>query len=365
MNFGARRCGAWAVFLLLTLGLAASPAFAALQVGFTQQSPSLSIGESGTWRVTVTNPDPTPVNNPTLVVTLPLDFTVTSAGGGIESIGPPHTLTWTLPAVAANGGTQTVTFQARPNCNAETGQDITAQVNPPGGASALSAPITVKPPLITVTLVDTLGSTVTNGSVGDTVTWVLSVENTGTGDLVQGANISFTLGSAFTFLSIGSSTGNNTPGSLTPGAPVLWNTGLIAAGAQALYQIQAVISGCNPVELINEVAMNWTDGSTPCLSQPKTTSNSVALIIREPQVDIIPNDPSPIGYCDGSEASITITNLNAEGPANLFELEIARLAGQLGGDADHVGGDLQRCHQHLRGPPQHCPRREPGAHISH
>jgi uncharacterized repeat protein (TIGR01451 family)/fimbrial isopeptide formation D2 family protein len=311
------------VFLvcLLTLGLSASPAFAALQVAFTQQSPSLAIGQAGTWEVTVTNPDPTAVNGATLTVTLPNQFTVSDPGGGTETTGPPHTIQWTFN-IPASGNVKR-TFQARPDCAAETGQDITALVTP-GNISAISSPIAVKPPLVDVTLLDTTGSTVTTGSVGTTVTWYLTISNSGPGDLVQGADGNFTLGDGFTFVSITSLDGHNTPGSLIPGTPVWWNTGEILSGSQAKYEIKAVISGCNPLDLIDNVAVNWTDGSHNCLpTAGKTTSASIALVIREPQISITLSDPSPIDYCDGSDGNITITNLSSDGPADLFELEIA------------------------------------------
>lgn len=306
--------------LLMTAAGAAAPAYGALEVAFTQQSTALAIGQPGTWQVTVTKTGATP-ENATLVVTLPNDFTVTNAGGGTENSGPPHTLTWDFGSITSPG-TRVAAFAARPNCGADTGEDIQAQVNPTGGPAAFSSPIAVTPPLVNLTLLDGGGDTVTDGSVGDTITWTLTVANTGSGDLFNGADVTFTLGNAFTFVSISSSTGHSVPPSLPPGTPVAWNTGLIAAGSQALYQITATISGCDPQELVNQVAMNWQDGATDCLAQPRTTSASVALHIHQPGISITPHDPSPINYCEGGNATITIANLGGEGPALLFELQM-------------------------------------------
>ncbi len=310
--------------LLMTAAGAAAPAYGAFQVEFTQQSTSLAIGEPGTWQVTVNKTGTTP-ENANLVVTFPGGFTVTDAGGGTENSGPPHTLTWNFGSITSPG-TRVATFSARPNCKAGTGESIRAQVNPTSGPTATSSPISVALPQVNVTLLDGDGDTVADGSVGDMVTWYLTVANTGSGDLFHGANVTFTLGSAFEFVSITSLTGHNTPDSpLQPGTPRLWNTGLIVDDSEAVYEVKMRINGCNSQGLVNQVAINWQDGAVNCLAQPRTASSSVALVIREPIISITPHDPGPISYCDGGTATISIANLDGQGPATSFDLQMEGL----------------------------------------
>ncbi|WP_153306071.1 isopeptide-forming domain-containing fimbrial protein [Desulfatiglans anilini] len=311
----------WAliVFCFLAALLVPSSAVAALQVSFTQQSTDLTIGQEGTWQVAVTSDEASPVTGVSLILEIPDDFKVTDDGGAVESFSP-HKLSLDDITVPAAGGSFALTFKARPVCGAGTGQQIFARVEP-GGAEADSTPVFVGSPFLAVTL----ENAVTDANVGDLVSWTLTVENAGNGDLVTGADITFTLGGAFTFYSISSPSGHDLPDDpLTAGTPVTWDTGPIGFEApenRAVYTIMAYVTGCDRDSLINEVSVVWGDGETLCIATPLAATASVALEIREPVVDITVTPPGAIDYCAGSQAAVTIQN-SGEGPAENFTLEM-------------------------------------------
>ncbi|PJB83130.1 MAG: hypothetical protein CO090_01540, partial [Acidobacteria bacterium CG_4_9_14_3_um_filter_49_7] len=311
----------WIMVVAVTV-LGAVSASAQVNAAFTAESTALAVGETGSWTVTLTNPDVTDITGGTLVVTVPDDFTVTNAGGGAELAGPPHTLTWTPINLTGGGGSAAFTFEAHPDCAAASGQTMSADFNS-GASTTTSSSIAVSYPLMSLELVDSGGGTVTTASVGDSVTWVLTIENNGTGNMVTGADVAFTLGAGFSFSSITSSTANTTPAALTPGTAVNWNTGTIPAGGSAVYSITGTVSSCNLNELVNNVTVDWSDGVTNCNAVQHTGSTSIELVIHEPAVVITVNNPGLIPYCTGTSASITVDNTAGAGPAENFTLKMA------------------------------------------
>ncbi len=316
---GLRNFRVWTVALAIAV-LGTVSAFAQINTSFTAETTTLAVGETGSWTVTVTNNGATGISGAQLVVTIPDDFTVSNAGGGTEAAGPPHTLTWAGISLTG-GGSAAFTFEAHPNCGAGSGQIMTADFNS-GDATAVSSSITVTYPLMNLAFVDSGGDTVTTASVGDSVTWILTVENNGTGDMVTGADLSFTLGAGFSFMSISSSTGHTTPGALTPGSAVNWNTGTISAGGNAVYQIVGTVATCNLTDLTNLVTANWSDGTTNCNTVQHTGSTSISLVIHEPAISITVNNPGQIPYCSGTTASITVDNSGGAGPAENFTIKV-------------------------------------------
>ena len=133
-----KRFFAVSLFVFMAVMLWSAGAEAALEVSFTQESTALSVGEEGFGEITVANPDPGNVSDGELVVTLPDDYTVTDAGGGVEVTGPPHTITWSGLSIPGGDSIQRE-FRAYPRCNAMNLQQMDAQINP-GGATAISSP---------------------------------------------------------------------------------------------------------------------------------------------------------------------------------------------------------------------------------
>ncbi|NOZ14271.1 MAG: DUF11 domain-containing protein, partial [Acidobacteria bacterium] len=317
---GLRIFRMWTIVLAVAV-LGSVSALAQVSTSFTAESTSLTVGEAGSWTVTVTNNGSSDISGATLVVTVPDDFTVTGAGGAAEAAGPPHTLTWNSIDLAANGGTASFTYSAHPDCGANSGQTMTADFNS-GASTATSSSVSVLYPLMSLDMEDTNGDTVTSASVGDSITWVLTVDNSGTGDMVTGADLSFTLGAGFSFVSITSPSGHTLPAALTPGTAVNWNTGTITAGGSAVYNITGTVVSCDLSGLVNNVTADWSDGTTTCNAVQHTGSTSVALIIHEPAIDITVANPGQIPYCSGSTASITVDNSAGAGPAENFTLQV-------------------------------------------
>ena len=317
-SFG--RCKALPVTFIFLLAILVLPlsALAALQVSFIQENPSLSIGEEGTWEVKITNPDSDDVTT-SLTVTLPSDFTITDAGGGTENAGPPQTLEWTGISISGNDGSATRTYRARPNCDVVDGQEMEAGA---GSATAFSTAITIEIPVVGVSLLDDLGNTVTDANVGDIITWELTVDNSGEGTLAAGADITFTLGAAFSFDSI-TSPSHTVPPTLAQGSATTWNSGEILADGMAEYQITATVTGCDRTALNNDVSVTWTDGTTECPASPFTASASVSLEILEPAIAITVTNPGPLGYCPSevTTAEVIIEN-SGDGPAQNFTLQM-------------------------------------------
>jgi len=303
-----------AVMILCIIALGYTSALAELQISFTAQSTSLNEGEIGTWTLQITDSGGAAVSGVGLIVDLPSDFTVTNDGGGTDTPGIPHTLTWGTLSLPA-GGNITRTFNAKPDCGAGTGQQMTATVTP-GTANAVSTQIFVGIPTLTAEFVDSALNSVTDAKVGDTINWTLTIENIGNGAVIApGATVAFTLGGDFGSPSISSSTSHILPtGGLTPGIEKSWTTGTIAAGGSAKYEISATIIQCDRTKLVNDAKISWA-----CKSTPVTYSTSIALEILEPQIDITVTgpSPSPINYCTGSTVNIDIKN-NGTGPAENF-----------------------------------------------
>ena len=151
------------IFLLIPLH-----AFAALSLTFQAQSTSLFVDQAGTWTVRITNPDAGTVSGQTLTVTLPSGYSVTNAGGGTDTIGPPHTLTWTGLTISGGGGYIEKTFSAKPDCTASSGGVMQAVV---GAVSKNSSAITI------LTLGVSFQSEATSLSIGEEGTWVVRINN--------------------------------------------------------------------------------------------------------------------------------------------------------------------------------------------
>ncbi len=283
--------------------------FASPTISFTQESTSLSVGEEGYWEITITNPDSedTIVD---LVVTIPDDFTITDNGGGTYNSSSPQTLTWSGLNVPGNGGTQVEYFKARPNCDAVAGQVINASI---GSISKDSSPVWVKYPALNLTMTPEEQ----NAHLGDTVTWTIEVKNMGNGDMVNGAVLTDTLGSGFTFNSI---SGPNAPSDLSNP----WNTGPIAAGDSVTYTLTVTVSGCDPANLNNTIEGVYSDGANNCTH--KETTSSVHVEVRKPDIDITIDKPNSISYCGGSNTvTVIVDNSNGEGTAYDFKLEMKGL----------------------------------------
>lgn len=415
-------------------------AFGAVTIAFTAQSTALFADQAGTWTITVTNPDAAAVTGATLVVTLPTGYAVSAAGGGSETAGPPHTLTWTGLSISASGGTVAKTFSAKPGCGASSGAQINATVgavnksssavallnlsvsiqsestslsigeegtwtykvanssasvsatgrsivasvpadfrisNAGGGTVTAGSPslitwsnqtigansnatytfkvkpnagavsgqtmslyahcsstavastaISIKPPSPSIK-VSSGGSAQPTVHKGDTLVWDIVAANGGPGALLSGLALTETLGTGYSFVSLKDTGGSDISytGSWNSGAS--WNTGPIAANANAAYKLTVLVTGCSGWN--STASGTWTDG----LNAAGTVSSTAdaQFVKNSPSIAITQSFPSPLDYCgyaeNGNTATIKVEN-SGSGPAEAFTLALSGLPADWG-----------------------------------
>ena len=303
-----------------------SPAIAipSLAVSLTSESTSLSIGEQGTWTFKVSNQSSTNATGRTIVASVPTGFRVvsTSPSGSVSG----SKITWSGQTINANSSIS-YTIKAIPNVGAATAQTMSLYAHCTSTMLA-SSPITLKTPSPSVT-VKSGGSTQPVIHKGDTLVWDVVVANGGPGDLVNGLDLTETLGTGYTFSSLKDSGGTTViyTGSWSTGAS--WNTGAIAAGASKSYTLTVTVTGC--AGWSNNVTGTWSDGQSP--GGTVTASATAQFVKNLPQVSISQTFPSSLDYCGypnkGNKATITVENTGA-GPANSMNLALSGMPADWG-----------------------------------
>ena len=296
-----------------------------LSVSLTSESPSLSIGEQGTWVFKVTNPSATTdATGRSIVASVPTGFRVVSTSPSGSVTG--STITWSSQTINKSSFI-TYTINAIPNVGANTAQTMSLYAHCPS-TTLTSSPITVKTPSPSVT-VTSGGSTQPVIHKGDTVVWDVVVANGGPGDLVNGLSLTETLGAGYTFSSLKDSGGTTVgyTGSWSTGAS--WNTGAIAAGASKAYKLTVTVTGCTGWS--NNVSGTWTDGVTT--GGTVSASATAEFLKNLPQVSITQAFPSSLDYCGypnkGNKATITVENTGA-GPANSMNVALSGMPSDWG-----------------------------------
>jgi uncharacterized repeat protein (TIGR01451 family) len=241
-----------------------SAAFGAVSVAFSSQSTALFADQVGSWTVTVTNPDATAVTGATLTVTLPTGYTVSSAGGGTEVVGPPHTLSWTGLSISASGGTVSKTFTAKPACGTSSGAQINALV---GTVSTNSTAITL------LGLTVSVQAESTSLSVGEEGTWTFKVANGSSTVDATARNIVASVPAGFRITNSGG-------GTVVAGSPstITWTGQTIAKSSSATYTFKAIPNS------------GTISGQTMSLyahcSSTATSSSSVTIKTPSPSVKV-------------------------------------------------------------------------------
>lgn len=150
--------------------------------------------------------------------------------------------------------------------------------------------------------------------VGDTVTWTITVENTGLGP-IHNVVVTDVLGSGLSYMS------SNPPGNPL-GQTVVWELGTIPAGEQVQIQLQAQVVACQGLVNKADARFGCDDGSV-CFDtavQGGTATASIHLLVENPLLSFTP-PAIQIPYCDpdGTTVTVHVTN-QGEGPAKNVRL---------------------------------------------
>ncbi|RME84737.1 MAG: DUF11 domain-containing protein, partial [Caldilineae bacterium] len=174
-------------------------------------------------------------------------------------------------------------------------------------------------------------SVVQDGYVGDTVTWTITLKNTGLGN-VYDAVFTDTFGS-------GLSNGQVTP------APSPID---LAAGESATYTATAVVAACG--NLTNLAQASWSIGNedgTATGSNPASSEADIALLLQEPDIVVEVGSLPQVSYCGSLNTTVPVTITNNGGTGQQLVLDINTAGGlvvsnpQPGGDWNLVGNQLQ------------------------
>ncbi len=295
----------------------------------------MNLCEQGTFTITVENPSGSAVSVcvTDVVVTLPgagyayVTGTSTTQGpGGCNSSADPgvsgQTLTYTMSSLCGGavrldpGQSLTVQFDLITDCNAVSG-NVSVDVHYDdcaGGASqteSTTSTVRIKPGSVSITK----DPSVVSASVGDDVTWTLTVKSTGLGT-IKNVVVTDTLGTGLTYVS-------SSPAGSVSGQTVTWDSTSVPAlasmapGDTVSIDITARVTACT--DLGDTADVKWgCDGGSVCYDTSTdggTATASVQLVEEHPELDYTPPDIAFNDYCASSaHVSFTITN-NGNGTA--------------------------------------------------
>ncbi|MBC7222544.1 DUF11 domain-containing protein [Candidatus Bipolaricaulota bacterium] len=151
--------------------------------------------------------------------------------------------------------------------------------------------------------------TVIAAEVGDTVSWTITVENTGLGPIYN-VVVTDVLGSGLIYVS-------SSPAGVVTGQTVTWEIPALLPGEQVQIQLWANVVSCEGLDNKADVRFGCEDGSV-CYDtavQGGTATASISLILKQPLLDFTPPTVA-IPYCnaEGVEVVLPIANIG-EGAA--------------------------------------------------
>ncbi|MBI2841717.1 MAG: DUF11 domain-containing protein [Acidobacteria bacterium] len=279
--------------------------------------------ETNQYTITVTNTAANPIKNIVVRNTMPAPgFSYvpgsSTISGMCSSTADPSIagveLTWTLNTLCGpgfwltTGQSVTIAFSMSTTCNSVSGSDnvavdYTLLGNPFTDTTAIS--IQVMPGAITITKTPA----VIAAGLGDTVTWTLTIANTGLGN-VKNVAVSDVLGSGLTYQS-STPAGNNAGQTTTWSSTEIPGLALMIPGASISIDLTAQVTACTGLD--NTADASWgCDGGPTCYDTATmggTATASVQFIIRTPNVQFTP-PPIVFSYCSSSTtASFPVNNI--------------------------------------------------------
>ncbi len=238
------------------------------------------------------------LDNPSLVdpgTTAPnAPFTLTVAGAPPQNaLEPGETMTFTYRLATTDNAPSSQLLSVSFQSGAPTAQAcITTQENVPTGRGNL---VLTKLP------------TTQDARVGDSVTWTVTLKNTGLG-MVYDAIFTDTFGSALTLTQI----------SPTP-TPID-----LDIGESFLYTATAVVASCGV--LTNKAEASWSIGNedgTATSTTPLQNNADIELLLEDPNLNIQVGNLPDVLYCGNFSTPLPITVTNTGGAAQQLSIDIS------------------------------------------
>ncbi|OUC08026.1 hypothetical protein RY27_11440, partial [Litorilinea aerophila] len=231
-------------------------------------------------------------------------------GTGAPDATATITLTGDAQAQALEPGeVMTFTFRLATNADAISAQFLTVQLlsGSPSPISCKSA--TENVPTVRGNLTVQKSPQLQSASFGDTITWTVTLRNTGLG-VVYGAQLTDTIGSGYANVT------------LPPATPVD-----LAVGENFQYVVTATVASCT--NLTNTVAATWSIGNadgTGTSGNPVTDEVDVLFSLEDPAVSVTIGELPTVSYCGSLDAVVPVTVTNTGGAARNLRLQ-ASVAG--------------------------------------
>ncbi|MEI6104967.1 MAG: isopeptide-forming domain-containing fimbrial protein, partial [Methanothrix sp.] len=342
-----------ALLLIMLIILTVSVTSAALSAGIAAPT-SIDNCAEGAVTLSLTNAGAGQATNLVASINMPAGFSYKAGTGsftvipnGGSPIGPTsaeptigvppndNILTWNLATNLNPGDQLQVNFHLVPSCLAQSGQNVQYTVNYKiGGTSqtqisgSTQSTITVNKGLLKVTKLTDVGempsgSTVVEKSVGETVNWVITIKNIGTGPATY-VKVEDVLQNGLQMVS------NDAliPVPVTPGGTFNWEypTG-IAVGQEKVVHMQARVVGCE--NLFNEVTATWGCNalSQTCQTPLPYAKASIKLLPKEPLFTYTPPSSITVPYCGDTTVSIPYSN-TGDGTAINMHIHIQNMPAQ-------------------------------------
>lgn len=300
---------------------------------------TMNLCDQGTFTITVTNDSPTQFVCKIVVTnTMPNNgffyvpgTTIITLHDGSEYYDDPQEsgldLIWDINAIIGSnyqlppGESITIKFDMGTKCDAVSGTDLVSVAyedcaNPGTPLSDTdSMSIEIRPGAVKISKTPS----VVSASVGDNVTWTITVENTGLGT-IKNVVVNDLLGSGLTYVS-SNPPGNNAGQTTTWDSSNIPSLALIGPGEKVTIDITATVSACENLDNKTDARWGCDDGSI-CYDTAVnggTATASVQLVSKNPNLDFNPPNVS-FDYCSGStNVSFPITN-NGDGPAHNIKI---------------------------------------------
>jgi virginiamycin B lyase len=231
---------------------------------------SITLGQSVTYTLTLTNDGTGGATGVTLTDTLPSGATFVSATGGVTPVG--GVLTFSIGSLVS-GGNATVTVVVTPTAAGSLTDTATArmdQTDPTPADNSLTLPTTVVVPDLALS-----GDAPTSVTLGQNVTYTLTVANNGAGT-ANGATLTDTLPAGVTFVSA--------TGGVTPVNDVLtFALGSLAAGASTSVTIVVTPTAAGTLSNRATITASQTDPTPADNSVARTTTVTAAPTVTSVQ----------------------------------------------------------------------------------